>query len=299
MQGALCLRHGILYVGRHERTAHVRPYDLDGGPLGAGFSLRGPDGEACALGGFDVDQGHRVWLADRLAARVRVFTLFGREVAGFAGAQARGEDQRGCLSQLSDLTILSDPEAQQDPRLLVARSCPSQHAVQLLSLDGRWLASLRSNGEPQGRFRDARAVACRGRFAYVCERLAGRVQVFRDGEFHFALSLPVQGGGRFEPVALAPLRDGRMVIACGGHHSALLLLDGSGRLVRTLAKRGSGEGQVLEPGDVVVEEDAGSGEPRIAVIDRDAERVQVLTLGGRCHGELGELPGRALQGPGI
>ena len=48
MQGSLCLRGGILYVGRHELTAHVRPYDLDGRPPGAGFPFRGPVNERSA-----------------------------------------------------------------------------------------------------------------------------------------------------------------------------------------------------------------------------------------------------------
>ncbi len=294
MKGSLALRHGVLYVGRHEATAHVRAYDLDGGPLAAGFPFRGPEGDGCTLAGLDVDSDHRLWIADRAAARVRAFTLVGREIGGFAGEPAQGDDRRGGLAQLSDLALLEDPEDREPPKVLISRSGPWQHAVQIFSSDGQWLASLRCTGEPYGRFRDARAVACRGRLVYVCERLAGRVQVFRDGEFHFAFSLSLPGGGRFEPAAIAPLEDGRMVVACGGTHSALLLLDGAGRLVCELAGAGSDPGQVLEPSDVVLEEQAGSQESRIAVIDLDAERVQVLTLAGRCSGQLSELPGQAL-----
>ena len=43
-QGSLCLRGGVLYVARHAQTAHVRPYDLDGRPLGPGYSFRGRGG---------------------------------------------------------------------------------------------------------------------------------------------------------------------------------------------------------------------------------------------------------------
>jgi hypothetical protein len=118
--------------------------------------------------------------------------------------------------------------------------------------------------------------------------------VYRDGEFHFQFRVPVRSGGRFEPVGLAPLEDGRLVMACCGQDSALLVVDAAGRLVQVLAEGGREAGQVSEPNDVVAEGGSAGAEPRIAAIDMDAERVQVFTLAGRCYGELTDLPGRAL-----
>ena len=302
MQGCLTLKQGVLYVGRHELTAHVRPYDLDGRALADGFSFRGREGEPVILSGLDIDADHHLWVADSAASQVRAFSVFGREVRalatpGRAGLPGPGEersadrDERGALHAPVDVAVAS---ADDDPVLVIASGGWRRHAVQLFRSDGRWLASLRPEGNPLGRFNGVRSVAVRGRMTYVCETRAGRIQVFRDGEFHFAFSLPVAQAGRFEPVALAPLADGRLVVAAGGVHSGLLLVDAAGRLQRVLAERGEEAGQVFEPGDVVVEEGELERSSRIAVIDRDAERVQVFTLEGRCFGSLEQLPGQAL-----
>ena len=291
MQGSLALRGGVLYVGRYEQTAHVRPYDLDGRPLADGFSFRGPHGEPVTLGGLDVDEDHHLWVADSAARRIRTFSVFGREVGGFGGGDAKSRDERGALGSPVDVAVAKDGD---DPTLLVATAGWRRHAVQLFGGDGRWIGSLRPEGNPLGRFNGVRRVAVRGPMAYVCEARAGRVQVFRDGDFHFLFRLPARESGRFEPVALAPLEDGRMVLATGGTHSALLLVDPAGRLLRVLAERGPDAGRVLEPADVAVEEGGSERETRLAVVDRDADRVQVFTLEGRCYGALEVLPGQAL-----
>ena len=291
MQGSVALRGGVLYVGCHEQTAHVRPYDLDGRPLGAGFSFRGPRGEPVTLGGLDVDQDHHLWVADSAARRIRTFSVFGREVGGFGGGEPAGRDERGALGAPVDVVVVGDGD---DPTLLVASGGWRRHAVQLFGGDGRWIASLRPEGNPLGRFNGVRSVAVRGPMTYVCEAGAGRVQVFRDGEFHFLFRLPAAEAGRFEPVALAPLRDGRIVLATGGAQSALLLIDSAGRLLRVLAERGVEPGCVLEPADVALEEGASERETLLAVVDRDADRVQVFTLEGQCYGALENLPGQAL-----
>jgi hypothetical protein len=285
MHGSLALSNGVLYVGRHEQTAHVRPYDLDGRPLSSGFSFRGPHGEPCTLAGLDVDGEHRVWIADPSAPRIRAFTVFGREVASFGGSGPR--DSRGALQAPVDVAVAEDA-------LTVACAGWRRHAVQIFGTDGGWVASLRPEGNPLGRFNGVRRVAVRGRMTYVCEARAGRVQVFRDGEFHFLFRLGVRAAGRFEPVALAPLEDGRMIVANAGAHSGLFLVDSAGRVIRALAERGTETGRVIEPGDVAVEEGSSERQTRIAVIDRDAERVQVFTLEGRCYGALEVLPGQAL-----
>lgn len=290
MQGSLALQSGILYVGRHEQTAHVRPYDLDGVPLADGFSFRGAHGEPAILAGLDVDPDHQVWVADERASRVRGFTLFGRETFGFGTpAEVRG-DARGALHGLCDLQV---EERDGSIEFLTACGGWRKHAVQLFGSGGEFVLSLASEGEEHASFHGVRRVARRGPRIWVCESHAARVQVFRDGRFEFLFRIPSRSGARLEPTALAPLADGRMVLSVGGAESALLLLDASGRLLRTLAGGGEETGNVDGPADVAVDEGGGDRETRIAVIDREAERVQVFTLEGRCAGALARLPGEA------
>ena len=289
--GSLSLRNGVLYVARHERTAHVRPYDLDGRALGPGFSFRGPLGEPCGLGGIEVDSDHQVWIADALSGNVRAFTLFGRESTVLRSREGARDDARGSFAQVCDVAL---HETDDERLVLVASGGWRRHALQLLRSDGSFVDSLRPEGSPLKRFHALTRVAHAGRWTLACEAGAARVQVFRDFDFHFAFQLSVRNGLKLEPIAVAPLSDGRSVVAVGGDESALLLVDAAGRLQRVLAGHGAGHGEVEHPGDVVVEDLGGSGVPRIAVIDRDAERVQVFTLEGRCHGELEGLPDGAV-----
>ncbi len=286
MLGSLALRHGVLYVARHGAGAHVRPYDLDGIPLSPGFAVRAVDGSAPKLAAIDVDPDHHVWIADRLDARIRRFTLFGREVGGFAST-ATG-DARSSFADLVDLRV---DERDGELEFLIASGGWRRHAVQRVGEDGHSIASLRSEGDPQANFHGVTRVARSGSRIYVCEMHAARIQVFRDGEFEFSFKLALAGGARFEPAAIAALDDGRMVLATGGEASALHLLDRAGRVERVLAESGAKTGCVLEPCDVVVEQGANERETKLAVIDRDAERVQVFTLEGRCQGALAALSG--------
>lgn len=286
MRGSLALQNGVLYVGRHEATAHVRPYDLDGVPLSDGFSFRGPSRAQVELVGLAVDPDHQVWIADAAQAAICRFTLFGRAVGKWLAA-AEG-DVAGSFGRLVDLEV-----GDRDGRLecLVASGGWRRHAVQVFDEEGRWLASLRSEGDPQSNFHGVTRVARSGSRIYVCEAHAGRVQVFRDGGFEFLFKLPAPGRGVREPAAIAPLEDGRMLVACSGDSSGLALVDRGGRVERWLAGSGDGSGEVLDPTDVAVETGREDRSTRVAVIDRSAERVQVFTLEGRYQGALAALPG--------
>jgi hypothetical protein len=288
--GSLALRDGVLYVARGDVTARVRPYDLAGRPLGPGFELRGAQGEPVALGGIDVDADRQVWVADAATNRVRTFSVFGRESGGLAGADTRRDDARGALRAVTDVAVVESDDAR---LMLVASGGWRRHALQAFDANGACVESLRPNGSPLARFRGLTRIAARDGFVFACDAPAGVVQVFRSLEFHFAFRVAMRPGAKFEPVAIAPLTGGRSVVAVRGEHAALLLVDGAGRLQRVLADRGSAAGEVDEPADVAVEASDGDRGARLAVIDRDGERVQVFTLEGRCEGELTELPGRA------
>ena len=286
--GSLSLRGGVLWVARHVRRAHVQPFDLDGRALGPGFSFAGAGDAALALGGIEVDSDRQVWTVDGRAGAVRAFSVFGRESARFAGAPSEHDDSRGVLTGASDLALHESDEALE---LLVARGGVRRHALALLRSDGRLVDSLRPLGDPLERFGDIARVVQHGSWTYVCERAARRVQVFRDFEFHFSFRIEPGAGERPEPVALAALPDGRLLIALAGSRSALVLTDGVGRVRATLAAMGDGHGELRHVGDIAVEAGADERGSRVAVIDRDAERLQVFDLAGRALGEFPSLPG--------
>ena len=215
MQGCLSFRNGVLYVGRHARTAHVRPYDLDGAPLGPGFRFAGPTDDPTRptfVGGLDVDGEHQVWVADGGCDRVRVFNLFGTEVGGLSADS--GTDRAGGLARVVDLCVREDDE--RGSEVLVACGGRRRHAVQVFAPDGALRASLRPLGDPEGRFAGVRGLAEEGPWTCVAEGWERRVQVFRERDFHFEFRLDVAGQARFEPNAAVPLPDGRFVVAQGG-----------------------------------------------------------------------------------
>lgn len=298
MQGSLALHRGILYVGRHEKTAHVATFDLDGRPMDAGFSFRDAAVGRSTAAGIAVDDDRHVWVADSAARIVRCFTLFGRQIAKLgAGAEDFGDtelepDIAGRVRAPVDVAVEGDSDAL---KIVVASGGERRHALQVFGGSGRLVASLRPGGDPQACFRGLSGVALQGRDVYAAEARAGRVQVFRDRDFHFRFALPGNGGARFEPTAVAPLPDGRAVVAHAGPASGLSVFDGSGRFLGALAGQGRREGSVFEPTDVVVDPSGSDRTTRVAVIDRDGDRVQIFTLAGRCYGALPTLPG----GPGV
>jgi len=293
VHGSLCVKNSIVYLGNHAKTATVRTYDLDGHRLESGFSFGGTEG-AC-VAGLAVDDDHRVWVADTAGGRVRTFTLVGTEQEGLAV----GEPDRAGSSVGPTGVAASGIEG--DQVLLVGRGGRGRHAVRMWRPNGELVSSLRALGDPKRSFHDVVGVCLRDRFAYVCEARARRVQVFRDGDFHFAIEPPAANPGAAssapaggpaerapEPRAVAALPDGRMVLALAGEPSALLLLDAAGRLVRVLAEHGVGDGEVFHPSDVALEEHeqgvVDDRRMRLVVVDRDGERVQVFTVAGTCYG---------------
>lgn len=289
--GSLSLRGGVLHVARHVRRASVQPFDLDGRALGPGFSFAGRGDAALALGGIDVDADRQVWAVDGRVGEVRAFSVFGKESASFVGAPAERDDARGVLAGASDLALQETDDAQ---LLVVACGGIRRHALALLRPDGLLLESLRPLGDPLERFQGLARVVQQGPWTYACEPGAARVQVFRDFEFHFAFRIDVHAGERPLPLALAALADGRLVIALAGSRAALVLADAAGRVQRVLAGVGEGHGDLRDSVDVAAEAGASEREGRVAVLDRDAERLQVFSLDGRCLGEFPALPG---EGP--
>ncbi len=284
MHGSVAISQGVLWVGCHASTAHVRAFDLDGRPLARGFSFRDSRARRSAVAGLAVDRDHRLWVADTPGSRLRVFTIFGTELASFGADEtdpAGDEPER-----LTSPTGVGLVEGEGDPWIVVASQGRRRHAARILEQDGSLVASLRPMGDSQGLFRGVRGVAARGRFAYVCEWGAGRIQVFRDLDFHFAF------GGRerdFRPAAARPLSDGRVIVASTGEASRLVLFDGAGSQLGIVAGPGAEEGEVSDPDDLAVIEGRDDRHTRVFVLDRDGERVQVFNLEGRCFGAFESL----------
>jgi len=294
VQGSLCLHREVLWVGRQEKTAHVQAFDLDGHPLTDGFSFRDRRLGRSVAAGIGVDDDRHLWVADPPSSRVRRFSAFGVELGGLGLSleespdRAARQDVAGLVREPVDVAVRGDADGL---LLAVASGGERRHAVQLFAGDGRLLTTLRPLGNPHGRYRGVRGIAMDGRFLYVAERDAGRVQVFRDGDYHFHFAWRPRGGARFEPTAVAPVGDGRIVVASGGSGSALLLFDAAGHLLRRLAGPGTREGEVFHPDDVVVRPGATDRATLAAVIDRDGDRVQVFDLGGRSLGSFRDLAG--------
>lgn len=286
MQASLALSRGTLFVGAHAKTAHVHSFDLGGRPLGCSFSFRDPAAGRSAVAGLALDDDRTLWIADTPADRVRQFSLFGREIGGLGSHRPDAAEAPllpGLITHPVDVEVQGNRER---GWIAIASAGEQRHAVQLFEPGLVWRASCASLGEPQRAFRGVCRLAAQGERLYVAEALARCVQVFRAGVFLFAFHLTGRGGVRLEPSALAPLADGRLVVGCRAPHSALLLVDASGRPLRVLAQEGTEEGQVFDPSDAVVEAADDDRHARLFVIDRDGLRVQAFTLEGRCLGSI-------------
>ena len=280
MRARLCSAAGVLYVLRDERGPRLRPYDWDGRPLGEGFAIPAADSGVCDPRALAVDGDRRLWIADRGARALRAFSVFGLEVRRLAAPP--GRPQRG--SGFEQLSALAAAGVEDELLLAAGSGGERRHALALCAADGRAPVSLRPLGDPQGRFSGLCDLVLAGRTLHACEEQAGRIQVFRDGEFHYALR-----AGGLRPRAIVPLEDGRVVVAQAGETSALALLAADGSLARMLATHGEGEGEVCDPCSLALELGADECHTRIALLDRGGDRVQVFALDGRCFGSFPDL----------
>ena len=131
MSGSLCLKNGILYVGRQAKTATVASYDLDGHPLDTCCRFRDEVVGRSSVLGLAVDDDHRIWVADGPSACVRAFTLFGQEVAAVGGDEPQSLDVRGRIGTPVDVVASGVDD---DLELLVASAGRRRHALQILHL---------------------------------------------------------------------------------------------------------------------------------------------------------------------
>jgi hypothetical protein len=298
MNGSLALRNGVLHVARHARSAEIRTYDMDGGRIGDGFSFAGLSGRPASALGIAVDADMRIWVADGASRAVRTFSVFGGELSAW---RSRSEDDI-VGGALAEPVSVATSGVEDDTRILVASRGERAHALQLFDRDGRMLQTYRSRGESQTPFRDLARVSMSGRLTFACERKSGLVQVFRDGEFHWALVAPrARGTLPVEPRSVQALSDGRILLATGSDgtsapgeradpRSAVHLLDKNGVLLKTIAGPGEDTGQVFEPTDLALDEGGSDRRSRFAVVDLDGDRVQVFTLEGVCYGSFADLP---------
>jgi len=290
MQGSLALSRGTLFVGTHAKTARVQAFDLGGRALAPGFTFRDARRGRSAVSGLAVDEDRGLWIADTPANRVRLFSVFGREVGGLGEADgpAGAPLLPGLISAPVDVAVQGNRE---QGRIAIACGGERRHAVQLFEPDLSFARSCTSLGNPERSFQGVTRLAVQGEFLYAAEALARRVQVFRAGEFLFAFQLTDRQGEPYEPSALAPLADGRLVVGCRGPRSALFLVDAAGRAQRELAREGEDEGCVDQPCAAVLAPGADERHASLFVMDRDGLRVQVFTLDGRCLGSIS--PGAA------
>ncbi|MCP5021239.1 MAG: hypothetical protein GY930_05630 [bacterium] len=280
MQGSLCQANGVLYVGRHAKSASITAFDLDGRLLQRIADFKDETVGRSSASGICVDADHRLWVADGPAGSVRGFTLFGKQIAHL-GADAREEDQRGALGVPVDVLATGEDE---ELVLVVASAGIRRHAVQVLDPGGGRTLSLRPLGDPHGRFQEVCALAARGgKELLVLESKVARIQVFRGGDFYFSIPLP-QGSDQGRPRAMSVAPNGRIVVALGGPAAGVVVLDDEGCVFNQVALTGEAEGQVEDPCGLAIAPRDGAQAERVFVLDRFGDRVQVFTLDGNCYG---------------
>tara|TARA_R110002072_G_scaffold207356_4_gene364953 strand:+ start:2247 stop:3179 length:933 start_codon:yes stop_codon:yes gene_type:complete len=291
LQGSIAHRSGVLYVGRHARTARIASFDLDGRRLESGFTFRDTDMGRSSVDGLAADDDHRLWVADGAACRVRAFSLFGREVVTLGDPLSLDSDRRGQLGRPVALAVEGTDD---DLVLAVVSGGRRRHAVQLMHpATGRTL-SLRPDGDPEGLFQSAVRVRLDDGSVAVLESGRRRIQVFEDGNFHYALDLP---GAREEvPTSFERMPDGRIVVAldCApGAPGGLHLLDRAGRPQGRLDL----EEPLVHPADLALIPGDDDASTRVCVIDRDGERVLQFNLEGRAYGSFPTLDATGIHEP--
>jgi hypothetical protein len=288
MIGALAAQGGLIWVGWHARRGRVRAFGVDGRRLGPGFEIRARGGATAAVSGMDVDAYQRAWIADAAGGCVRAFSAFGRPIGIIrrqGGAPAEG---LGDLSVPASVCVDRGPN---EGHLWVGMGGVGRGRVQLVSESGEWLWRLPSLGEPEACFEGVRRVRSLGPWLYVGEQRQNRIQVFRDGRFTHAIAVRVPHGPGAVLAGLAPLPGGRCAAAIAGPTSAIHLLDSSGSALGAWTAGKNGGPALENPSDLVAVLGSTDRETRLAVLDRDAERLQVFELDGALCGMLEELAG--------
>ena len=282
MSGALAAKSGVVWVARERRAGGVRAYDFDGRRVAVEFPVPPLRATRTTITGLAVDADRRLFVVDASAGSVRCFNAFGVEQQELLRGRAEHRDAFESLAPPVDVAVEG---VESDERIVVACGGERRHALKVHDRSCRLLASLRPLGDPMGVFHHLAKVGARGRWIAALERAKDRVQVFRDGEFHYAFQVPVDRRAPAALVAIEPLVDGGFVAALRGPRGAHLLhLGRAGQVERVLA-----EGEAIEePLDLVVEDAEGVSSTRIVVLDHDGGRVAVHTLEGRMLGEFVE-----------
>ncbi len=293
MPTSLALRHGVLWIARSVKLTRLVPFDVNGRRLGPGFTMHGIGGVGTEVRAITVDEDRRVWAADAVSGSLRALTAFGAEIAGIQSISESESDRPGAFG---DPAGIASQGVEADARLLLSRRGERRHALLLVDPTRGRSSSLRSEGDPQGSFSGLAGVALSERLAFACETGKRSVQVFRDGDFHYRISIPApnRGGVSLEPCSVAALGDGRAVVACrGGEGGAVFLFDGGGSLVRCLAAGEDGgeggTGGVERPSGVAVQEGGSDRASLVLVLDREGDRVQAFSLDGACLGSFHDL----------
>ncbi|MBM3976371.1 MAG: hypothetical protein FJ299_05205 [Planctomycetes bacterium] len=275
MNGALASRGRALVVAWPGRQARWRAFELSGRALTEWRALPGE----CA--GVELDTDHRLWIADPAFARVRCVNLFGNELCTLRARASAPRDGLGTLADPRGLCCAGDG----DPlRLWLVQGGLRRGAVQLFDESGRARLRLRSLGDAREPFRNARRVRAAGRYVWVLETLARRVQVFRDGDFHFAFQ--VRERGEPQPLsAIALYEDGSGVVCTDGAAPGLLRIGRSGNVREALSAPVEGAC------DMALLDGVDPSSARVALLDREGLRVRAFDAAGVCQGEIEELAG--------
>lgn len=240
----------VLAVPAHARPAYR--FEFKWGTFGTA------DNQLFAPRGIALDSSKRVYVADHLNGKIKVFSAAG----GFLRKWSVDQPFDLAFSGAGDLYVSR-----------LAANCVSRfHA------DGALVGDFGSYGTGDGQFRTPGAVAIdrtRG-FVYVCDRHNSRIQKFNlDGGFLGAFGGLGSADGKFSaPVGIAVDGSGNLYVA-DTLNNRIQHVTAAGAFIRKWGSSGTANGQFSVPTGVAVD---GSG--FVYVVDSFNHRVQKFTAAG-------------------
>lgn len=216
--------------------------------------------------GLTIDRSGNLWLTDVSLQQVFKLSPDGKVLMTLGERGVAGNDS-GHFNRPTQVAIASDGS------FYVADGYRNTRVIHFAP-DGRFLGQWGTPGTMPGEFNTPHSIAidAKGRL-YVADRQNDRVQVFAPGGKLLAVWKSPQIG---RPYGVAPLGDGTFAIADGGEQpesgpdrSALVIVDGSGKVIERIGRYGNYDAQFR-----MVHHLTADGRGAIYVVDITGARVQ-------------------------
>jgi len=207
-----------------------------------------------------VGRSDEIYVTDRQAGRVQVFSPLGKFVKSFEPVTSQAD------FIWSPLSITTDSKG----RIYIADAAPGNHRILILNKNGNILRSFGKEGTGKGEFNYPNGVAVdsAGK-VYVADSNNARVQIFSaSGKFEKSFSGTGEGS-LSHPVGISVAREGEIhvVEALGG---LISVFSTQGEPLYTFSSQGLGNEQLRAPQGIAISSDG-----YVYVADRGNSRVQV------------------------